>query len=525
LAFDSGPTVQAAPVLASFVAGASVQGAGLGTALFDPVSGVEIARVSSAGLDLAEGFRYARSVGGPALRALSFSERAAALGRIADVLAGSKDRWFLIARSNSGNTRTDAAIDIDGAIGTLKYFAKIGAELGAATYLRDGDPIRLARDPNFQGLHIGVPLEGVAVHINAFNFPAWGLWEKAAVALLAGVPVIAKPATLTSLLSAEMVAAVINAQILPDGCLSIIAGPAGDLLEHVRPGDAIAFTGSADTAEQIRAHPRVRAAGVRLNVEADSLNAAVLGPGATPGSPAFEAFVREVAREMTTKAGQKCTAIRRVIVPEELGDATGTAIASVLAATVVGDPSDDKVTMGPLVSQSQRDAADSGLARLAECTTIVYQTPAGPAGRFVSPTLLRALDNSAPLIHELEIFGPVATILTYRDAAEAFALARRGAGSLVVSIFSEDAMFLTDAARQLAPSHGRVMLVDATVATTHTGHGIVLPSLIHGGPGRAGGGEELGGLRGLSFYSQWSAVQGPAAVLTALAAGAAMVHP
>jgi 3,4-dehydroadipyl-CoA semialdehyde dehydrogenase len=513
-----------APVLTSYLAGASVAGTGAGTALLDPVSGVEVARASSTGLDLAAGFHYARTVGGPALRALTFKERATALGRIADLLAGSKDRWFSIARSNSGNTRADAAIDIEGAIGTLKYFAKIGAELGAATYLRDGDPIRLARDANFQGLHIGVPLEGIALHINAFNFPSWGLWEKAAVALLAGMPVIAKPATTTALLAAEMAGAVIDAQILPNGSLSLIAGPAGDLLDHVRPGDAIAFTGSAETAQTLRAHPRVRAGGVRFNVEADSLNAAILGPGNPPGSATFDAFVREVAREMTTKAGQKCTAIRRVIVPEELADDAGAAIASLLAATIVGDPGDDAVTMGPVVSQSQRDAVDAGLARLAECTTVVYRMPDEATGRFVSPTLLRAPDNSAPLIHELEIFGPVATIITYRDASEALALARRGGGSLAVSVFSENTTFLAEAARVLAPSHGRVMLVDASVATTHTGHGIVLPALIHGGPGRAGGGEELGGLRGLSFYSQWSAVQGSSAVLTAIAEGAAMVH-
>jgi 3,4-dehydroadipyl-CoA semialdehyde dehydrogenase len=523
LAFDAGLTVEAA-VLKSFLAGAFVQGAGPGTALIDPVSGVPIARVSSDELDLAAAFNYARTIGGPALRALTFEERAAMIGRIADVLTESKERWYQIARSNSGNTRADAAIDVDGAIGTLKYFAKIGAELGAARYLRDGDPIRLARDANFQGLHVGMPLEGVAVHINAFNFPSWGLWEKAAVALLAGVPVITKPATATALLSAEMVAAVIDARLLPAGSLSLIAGPAGDLLEHVRPGDSIAFTGSADTAEKLRAHPRVRAAGVRLNVEADSLNAAILGPDTPPGSATFDAFVREVAREMTTKAGQKCTAIRRVIVPDDQADAVGAAIAALLAATVAGDPSSDAVTMGPVVSQAQREAIDDGLARLADHTTVVYRTPGESRGRFVSPTLLRARDNGAQLVHELEIFGPVATIITYRDVPEALALARRGGGSLAISVFSDDAAFLAASARVLAPAHGRVMLIDAAVATTHTGHGIVLPSLIHGGPGRAGGGEELGGLRGLSFYTQWSAVQGSAAVVAAIAQAAASVR-
>jgi 3,4-dehydroadipyl-CoA semialdehyde dehydrogenase len=336
--------------------------------------------------------------------------------------------------------------------------------------------------------------------------------------------VIAKPATATALLAAEMVAAVIDANILPAGSLSFIAGPAGDLLDFVRPGDAVAFTGSAETAGTLRNHPRVRAGGVRFNVEADSLNAALLGPSTPAGSVTFDAFVREVAREMTVKAGQKCTAIRRVIVPDALGDAVVAAIAAQLAQAVVGDPSDDAVTMGPLVSQSQRDAVEAGIAQLAACTTVAYRGADEMSGRFVAPTLLRANDSAAPLIHELEIFGPVATVLTYRDAAEAFELARRGGGSLAISVFSDDAAFLAGAARALAPAHGRVMLVDTSVATTHTGHGIVLPSLIHGGPGRAGGGEELGGLRGLSFYTQWSAVQGPAPVVASIAAAAASVR-
>ena len=509
--------------LKSFLGGAFVEGEGAGLSLTDPASGAELVRVSSDGLDLAAAFAYTRRVGGPALRALSFRARAAVLGRIADLLSESKERWYEISRLNSGNTPGDAAIDVDGAIGTLKYFGKIGSELGDATFLRDAVPMRLARDPNFQGLHIGVPLEGVALHINAFNFPAWGLWEKAAVALLAGVPVIAKPATATAWLAAEMVAAVVAADILPAGSLSLLCGPAGGLLDHVRPGDAVAFTGSAETAQSIRSHPRVLA-GVRLNVEADSLNAAILGPDVAVGSPTYDAFVREVAREMTTKAGQKCTAIRRILVPQAVTDSVGSSIAELLTKAVVGDPNAAETTLGPVVSRSQRDAIDAGLARLAQQTTILYRKEIPSTGYFVSPTLLRALDSTSPLIHELEIFGPVATLVPYRDASDAYALARAGGGSLVTSVFSDDAEFLSRSARELAGTHGRVMLIDASVATSHTGHGIVLPALLHGGPGRAGDGAELGGLRGLRFYSQWSAVQGPASVLATMSADAASIN-
>lgn len=488
-------------VLESFLGNAFVRGGGNGDAF-------------------AGGFRYARAVGGPALRSLSYTARAALLNRIADVLAASKDRWYAIEQRNSGNTRADAAMDVDGAIGTLKYYAKRGSELGDATFLRDGPSFRLTRAADFEGLHIGVPTEGLALHINAYNFPAWGLWEKAAVALLSGVPVVTKPATATAWLAAEMVRAVLAAEILPPGSLSLVCGPPGDLLEHVAAGDVIAFTGSAQTGETIRLHPRVRATGVRVNVEADSLNATILGPDAAPGDVIFDAFVREVVREMTAKAGQKCTAVRRILVPESVADAVAEALARGLAAVVVGDPSLDGVQMGPVVSAAQREAIKTGLQQLSAFTRVIYERAAAEDERLVYPTLLRAVDD-APLVHELEIFGPVATLVPYADAAAAFSLARRGGGSLVVSVFSGDAAFLTGAARMLASTHGRVLLVDASISESQTGHGTVLPSLIHGGPGRAGGGEELGGLRGLSLYHQWSAVQASTAVLAALAEHAA----
>jgi 3,4-dehydroadipyl-CoA semialdehyde dehydrogenase len=499
-------------VLESYLAGKWVRGDGEGAALVDPATGETVARASSDGLDLAGALRYAREIGGPALRRLSFAERAELLGKIADVLAARKDEWHEIARRNSGNTPADAAIDVDGAIGTLKYFAKTGAALGSASFLADGGPQRLARDANFQGLHIGVPIDGVAIHINAYNFPSWGLWEKAAVALLAGVPVVAKPATATAWLAVAMTRAVTDAGILPDGALSIIAGSAGDLLLFVKFGDALAFTGSSETGETIREHPHVRGENIRVNVEADSLNASLLGPDAAPGTPVFDLFVREVVREMTTKAGQKCTAIRRALVPAAFADAVVAAISSALDAAP---------EVAPVVSPSSRDAVEAGIRALQEAATLVYRRRHGADEKaaYVAPALFRA-DGDVPVVHDAEIFGPVATVVTYRDPAEAYALARRGGGSLVASVFSADPAFLAASAAALGASHGRVLLVDPSIGESHTGHGIVLPSCLHGGPGRAGNGEELGGLRGLWFYHQRTAVQGPAPVLAELASRA-----
>ncbi len=307
------------------------------------------------------------------MRKLTYAQRAELLGKIADLLATRRDEWFEIERKNSGNTKADAAIDVDGSIGTLKFFAKIGAKLGDAHLLRDGAPMRLARDQNFQGLHVGVPLDGVAVHINAFNFPAWGLWEKAAVSLLAGVPVLTKPATSTAWLAQEMVSAVIEAGILPPGSLSILCGSANDLLDHLRLGDVVAFTGSAETGAVVRQHPRIQQQNVRVNIEADSLNAALLGPDAAPDSPSFDFFVREVVREMTLKAGQKCTAIRRVLVPAEHAAAATDAIRAALSKVVVGNPANPTVTMGPVVNMAQRKSVEEGIRRLSERAQIAYR--------------------------------------------------------------------------------------------------------------------------------------------------------
>jgi 3,4-dehydroadipyl-CoA semialdehyde dehydrogenase len=511
-------------VLKSYLAGSWQSGAGEGTTLVNPSTGEPLASASANGLDLEKGFQYARKVGGPGLRSMGYSQRAELLGKVADVLARQRERWFQIARENSGNTKADAAIDVDGSIGTLKYFARAAAKLGNGNTLDGGVPSRLARDANFQGMHIGVPVDGLALHINAFNFPGWGLWEKAAVSLLAGVPVVSKPATATCWLAQEMVAAVINAAILPEGSLSILCGTPPDLLDYLRFGDVVAFTGSASTAESIRQHARVREQGIRVNVEADSLNAAVLGPDVTADSAILNFFVREVVREMTSKAGQKCTAIRRILVPADRVNQVEDALNASLAKIAIGNPSNESVDMGPLVNSTQRKDVEDGIRVLSREAAISYRRATfrpvdadANSGAFVPPTLMRVGENSGDLVHRLEIFGPAATIVPYNGAENAFSIARRAGGSLAASVFSDDSNFLAASATQLGASHGRVLLVDSSIGDSHTGHGIVLPSLLHGGPGRAGGGEELGGLHGLWFYHQRLAVQGSGSTLAAIA--------
>lgn len=516
--------------LSNFVGGKWVEGKGDGAALVDPTLGTELARASTGGIDMKAALDYARRVGGPNLRKLSYGERAGLLGKIVEVLNANRDKYAATALANSGNTKIDAAIDIDGGSGTLFFYSRLGAKLGDKRALRDGGFDRLGKDEAFQAMHIAVPLEGVAIHINAFNFPSWGLWEKAAVALLAGVPVLAKPATATCLLSHQMVEDVVKAGVLPEGALSLICGAAGDLLDHVTGQDAIAFTGSAETAHKLRANANVIASGARFNVEADSLNTSLLGPDATPDSPEFDLFVKEVAREMTQKAGQKCTAIRRAFVPAGVIDAVTGALEARLAKTAVGNPRNEEVRMGPVVSKAQQRAVDAAVAQLAkEAKTVTGGAPKpvdadAATGAFVAPTLLRCDDpKGSRAVHAVEAFGPVSTVMPYGSADEAFALAGLGGGSLAASVFTGDDTFAVQAATGLGAHHGRVLIVDDSVGKSSTGHGIVMPMCVHGGPGRAGGGEELGGLRGLRFYHQRLAVQGKLARLQAIAEGAAEV--
>ncbi len=521
-----------AKVLQSYLGGKWQAGAGEGAPLINPTTGDIVASASSKGLDLSTALSYSRNVGGAELRKLTYAQRAELLGKIADVLAARREEWFEIARKNSGNTKADAMIDIDGSIGTLKYFAKIGAKLGDARMLRDGAPSRLARDQNFQGLHVGVPLDGVAVHINAFNFPAWGLWEKAAVSLLAGVPVLAKPATSTAWLAQEMINAVIEAGVLPPGALSILCGSPNDLLDHLQLGDVVAFTGSADTGESIRQHPRVRKQNIRVNIEADSLNAALLGPDAQPDSMEFAFFAREVVREMTSKTGQKCTAIRRVLVPDYHEQAAIDAISAQLKMTVVGDPANALVSMGPVVNMAQRKSIGEGIAQLNTRADVAYEpdnfSPSMPTPS-VAPSSLpcccalvkKVMTMSSTKSRSLGRWQPLfPTAIKMTRSRWPGVAADRWPRQSSAPIRT----FLAEAGAALGTTHGRLLLVDPSIRESHTGHGIVLPSCMHGGPGRAGGGEELGGLHGLWFYHQRVAVQGAGPTLAALSEQAVDPH-
>jgi 3,4-dehydroadipyl-CoA semialdehyde dehydrogenase len=519
--------------LESYLSDRWVRGEGVETRLVDPVGGDELATVSAKGLDLKAALEHARKHGQGALRELGYAGRAKLIGAVADVLTTNRARYEAIAIANSGNTKIDAAIDIDGGIGTLKYYARLGAGLGDARMLLDEKPVRLAKAENYQAIHLLVPRRGAAVHINAFNFPSWGLWEKAAVALLAGVPVLAKPASSTALLAHAMVKDVIEAKVLPEGALSLLCGGAGTLLDALSSDDVVAFTGSADTAARVRGHRNVVGASVPVNIEADSINAALLAPGSAAGSAAFDAFVREVVREMTVKAGQKCTAIRRIFVPAADTEAIIDALAGKLKATKLGDPRAADTRMGPVVTRGQQAAAFDGIRRLASEAAIVCGGADAPAldgidpakSAFVAPTLLKVKDASgAKAVHEVEVFGPAATVVPYGNEQEAAALIARGGGSLVASVYGEDKDFLLRIVSAIGPSHGRILAVDPAIATAHTGHGIVMPQCNHGGPGRAGAGEELGGIYGLRFYHQRLAVQGSSDLLADLQASAATLH-
>ncbi len=514
--------------LASYVGGNWVEGNDEGTPLVDPVTGEELARASTSGIDIGAAMAHGRDAGGSALRAMTYGERGALVGAVAEALGANRDAYFAIAKANSGNTKIDAAIDIDGGIGTLQFIARLGQKLGDKRALRDGRYDRLSREESFQAMHLSVPIRGIAVHINAFNFPSWGLWEKVGMALLAGVPVFSKPATATALLSYQMVKDVIDADILPAGALSLVCGSAREISDHVTGADAIAFTGSADTAIRLRTHANVAASSVRMNIEADSLNTSILGPDASVGSPEFELYVREVAKEMTQKAGQKCTAIRRALVPASLADEVAAALDARLSKVVTGNPRNEDVTMGPVVSKSQQTAVLDALTVLkAETRTITGDggmnlvDADADVGCFVAPTLLQCDDpKGAKAVHSVEAFGPVCTLLPYQDADDAFALAAMGGGSLAASVFTGDSGFANDAVLAIGADHGRVLVVDETVGKGQTGHGTVMPQCVHGGPGRAGGGQELGGLRGLSFYHQRLAVQGRVDWLEGIAEGA-----
>ena len=513
-------------LLPNFLGGHWQLGTGPGSTLQDPVSGADLVRVDATGLDLATGFAFAREQGAAALRSLSYKQRGVLLGAVVKVLQANRDAYYDIATANSGTVKNDSAVDIDGGIFTLGLYAKMGDTLGDRHFLLDGDPARLGKDPLFQSQHILCPTRGLALFINAFNFPSWGLWEKAAPALLSGVPVIIKPATATAWLTQRMVRDVVDAGILPAGALSVICGSSAGLLDQLKSFDVLSFTGSAETAAVIRSHPAVTQHSVRVNIEADSLNSALLLPGEAAGSESFDLLAKEVAREMTVKSGQKCTAIRRVFVPEALYAAAAQAISARLVKTSVGNPRNESVRMGALVNSKQRDAVLQGLDYLKAQTEVLHDgqshtlVDADAASCCVGPTLLGTRDaagsDASGRVHDTEVFGPVATLIAYRDLGHALQLIRRGQGSLVCSLYGSDAAALAHAAVELSDSHGRVHTITPDVAALHTGHGNVMPQSLHGGPGRAGGGEELGGVRALNFYHRRSALQASSAVLAQL---------
>ena len=519
------PDGSAAPrQLESFVCGDWVRGTGTGQTLLDAATGAPVAQIDSAGIDFAEILRFGREAGGPALRKMTIHQRALMLKALAGDLMAHKETFYALSAA-TGATRTDSWIDIEGGIGTLFAYASKGRrELPNTSFLIDGAPELLSRDDTFSGQHILTPLEGVAVHINAFNFPCWGMLEKLAPNLLAGMPAVVKPASQTAYLAELMVRRMIESGILPPGAVQLICGSVGDLFDHLTCQDVVTFTGSAGTGRRLKSHPTVVANSVRFTMEADSLNCSILGPDAVPGSEEFDLFVKEVAREMTVKAGQKCTAIRRVIAPGAGTDALVEALGARLAKTTVGDPRTDGVRMGPLASLDQRAEVRDRIAELRQVAELVHGDPDtvavadgdGETGAFLGPVLLYCDDpHGAAAVHDVEAFGPVSTILPYDTIDDAVALARRGAGSLVASVFTHDGDVARAAVAGLAPWHGRVLIANRTAAKASTGHGSPLPGLVHGGPGRAGGGEELGGVRGLSHYMQRTALQGAPEMLTA----------
>jgi len=495
-----------------------VRGAGSLAELPSAVTGKVVAATGSGGLDFKGMLDHARRVGGPALRKLTFHERAHMLKAVAQAIMARKEELYELSYE-TGATRTDGWIDIEGGAGTLFSFSSKGRrELPNQRILIDGQMEPLSKGGTFVGQHVYTSLQGVAVHINAFNFPVWGMLEKLGPTLLAGVPAIVKPASATAYVAEAAFRIMIEADVLPPGALQFIAGSTGDLLDHLTLQDVVSFTGSAATAMKLQTQTVIARESVRFIAERDSLNASVLGPEAGPGTPEFDLFVKEVVREMTVKAGQKCTAIRRAMAPARHLDAVQEAIAARLAKVKVGNPREEGVTMGALASRDQRESVREAVWKLAKVSRIVSGDPdADPVGNgcFLQPILLRADDPwGAPEIHDVEPFGPVATVMPYRDLPDAVALANRGMGSLALSLFTFDPAAAEEFVLGAGAYHGRMLILDRTSAKESTGHGSPLPVLVHGGPGRAGGGEEMGGVRGVTHYMQRTALQGAPELLS-----------
>jgi oxepin-CoA hydrolase/3-oxo-5,6-dehydrosuberyl-CoA semialdehyde dehydrogenase len=515
--------------LRSHLEGNWAAGSGSPQTLVNPSTEEQVAETSAEGLDLEAGLAFARREGGAALAELSFAARGELLGELATAMHGHRDELLALATENGGNTRGDAKFDVDGASATFAAYAELGKELGDARHLDDGESDQIGRSPRLVGRHVYTTRPGVALLINAFNFPAWGFAEKAACALLAGMPVVVKPATSTAVVAHRMFEAVCD--VAPKGALSMVCGSAHALPGLLGYGDVVAFTGSSDTGQRLRALPKVLSSEVRLNVEADSLNAAVLAPDVEVGSDTWDLFVRDVVKEVTQKTGQKCTAIRRIFVSESALDAVREALAERLSDVVVGDPSLKEVRMGPVSTAQQLNDVRAGIDALASASDVVLdgrevdarhadEAHAGK-GYFVGPTLLVAKDATADVVHDLEVFGPVATIVPVAGDSEAFAreaaaLVGRGRGGLVGTLYTNDRKAAAAFIRAAAAHHGRICLGSKKIAEQALSPGMALPQLLHGGPGRAGDGQELGGLRGLALYMQRTAVQGDRPLLDAI---------
>ena len=511
--------------LNSYAEGRWFAGGGVPALLVSAMDGMPVAETTSSGLDMAALLAHARKRGGPALRALTFHQRANLLKALAQALSARKEELYALS-TLTGATRADSWIDIDGGIGTLFVYASKGKrELPNETFLIDGAVEQLSKTGSFLGQHIRVPREGVAVQINAFNFPVWGMLEKLAPALLGGMPVVAKPATATAYLAEHAARIIVESGVLPPGAFQFIAGSTGDLFEHLGSQDTVGFTGSLATSMALQAHPTILKNAVPFTAERDSLNCAILGPDAEPGGAEFDLFIKEVTREMTVKAGQKCTAIRRIIVPQSRMEAVQAALVKRLGSVTVGDPRQEATRMGPLASLAQRDDVRAQIACLTGECDVIFGDPANGAiigvdnqrGAYLRPVLLAAREaDAAERPHDTEAFGPAATILAYRDIDNAIALARKGDGSLAGSLVTADAEVARQVIFGAGAFHGRLLVLNAECAAESTGHGSPMPHLVHGGPGRAGGGEELGGIRAVTHHMQRIALQGSPAMLTAL---------
>lgn len=512
------------PKLENYITGRWVEGDGEGQPLHNAFTGEMITHASTKGLDFAAILDYARTTGNPALRRMTFPERGRMLRALALHLREHLEKFYRVS-TLTGATRADSWIDLEGGIGNLFSYASLRRKFPDESFCLDGDGMNLGKEGTFMGQHLLVPKEGVAIHINAFNFPVWGMLEKIAVNLLAGVPAVVKPATVTSFLTEAVVREIAASGILPPGALQLICGSAGDMLDHVEAQDVVTFTGSATTGQLLKSHPRILHENTPFNMEADSLNCLVLGEDVGPGMPEWDLFVKELRREMTVKAGQKCTAVRRIFVPDNKIEDARKALIKALSQTIIGNPENEKVRMGSLAGQSQREEVRAQVRRLLASSQLIYGSldsvelvdADAKKGAFLSPLLLL---NESPFTseesHTIEAFGPVSTLMPYKNIDEAIALAKKGKGSLCSSIVTADPDIARRYVLGAATWHGRILILNNECAKESTGHGSPLPLLVHGGPGRAGGGEEMGGLRGIKHYMQRVAVQGSPSMITAL---------